>query len=98
MMIECPSCGRTGSLPALMPAGTSTLRCRKCQGRFVIGAWRDNTSRAGMASVLRARVVISPGSGENEAHTGTPRSIPHPSGTVLTDGPRPFGYVLRRVR
>src|SRR5262245_37713257 len=38
MMIECPNCGRTGHLPNRLGAGTNTLRCRRCQSRFVVNA------------------------------------------------------------
>jgi hypothetical protein len=65
MMIECPRCGRAGQLPDRIPTGTNTLRCRKCQCRFTIAAWRDQTTRATRTPVVMTRVVINAGAGES---------------------------------
>ncbi|HZW32384.1 MAG TPA: zinc-ribbon domain-containing protein, partial [Isosphaeraceae bacterium] len=38
MQIQCPHCGRMGSLPDRLAAETSNLRCRRCSANFRIGA------------------------------------------------------------
>jgi hypothetical protein len=38
MVIQCPKCGRSGTLPGEQVWNTHALRCRKCDTRFMVGA------------------------------------------------------------
>ena len=38
MLIQCPSCDRTGKLPTKLFSAEQVMRCRKCGARFTLGA------------------------------------------------------------
>ena len=54
MKIQCPHCGRTGSLPEHLAAETQSLRCRRCSATFR----RSAVSRQGIEPRLSTDVEL----------------------------------------